>query len=247
MIEIDLNTGLRANQFCSTRIEARYYRVYPLDGLEWAMSQGIEQPPAEYCPSTHIVAGITSPMDGSTVRGTIALEGAATAANFSHYQVELGVGTGPQAFAVIRGPVRQLVEQGVLGVFDTTEVENGPYTLRMVVYDQSGGAIEARTRVLVDNPVSTATPSPSPTATATQPAITPTGTPTPTDTPTPTLTPIPVELPTNTPTVTLTPTLPAELPTNTPPATATTPPELTTPTATVMLTSTVSITATPGS
>ncbi len=158
LIEVDRNTGLRANEFCRTNVEERYYEVYPPDGREWAIEQGIEQPPEEYCPSTNIVARITSPIDGSRAQGFITLEGAATAANFSHYQVELGQGTSPQQFMRIHGPVHKLVEQGVLGVFDTTEVENGPYTLRLVVVDRSGGAVENRVRLLVDNP-----PQPTPT------------------------------------------------------------------------------------
>jgi membrane peptidoglycan carboxypeptidase len=230
LIEIDLNTGLRANDFCRSNVEERYYRVYPPDGREWAMSQGIEQPPEAYCPSTNIVAGITNPLDGATVRGTVALEGSAVAANFRHYQVELGVGTHPQAFLIIHGPVNQLVEQGVLGVFDSTQVENGPYTLRLVVVDRGGGAIESRVRVLVDNPPATPTPT-EPVATVTD-TPTATGTPAPpADTPTPPL----VQTPTNTPTLPLletptetptsTPTLSPEPPTDTPTATPTTPSE----------------------
>jgi 1A family penicillin-binding protein len=242
LIEIDLNTGLRANEFCRANVEQRYYRVYPPDGWEWAISQGIEQPPQDYCPSTNIVAKITNPLDGSTARGVMTLEGSAVAANFSHYQVELGVGTAPQAFVVIHGPVDQLIEQGTLGVFDTTQVENGAYTLRLVVFDQSGGLIESRVRLLVDNPptptplptptptltpVPTETEVPTATPTATEPVIIPTDTPTPTatNTPesptvTPTLTPKP---PTETPTAT--PTASPELPPETPTASPTAPPE----------------------
>jgi membrane peptidoglycan carboxypeptidase len=226
LIEIDLNSGLRANEFCRANVEERYYRVYPPDGREWALEQGIEQPPEDYCPSAHIIANITNPVDGTTVRGTITMEGAVTAANFSHYQVEVGIGTGPQAFAVIHGPIHQIVEQGVLGIFDTTQVENGPYTLRLVVFDQNGGGNEDRVRVLVDNPI--ATPTPSPTVTATQPII-PTDTPTPSPTPTSTTAPptatatATATIPAPTATPTATPTLPAELPTDTPTATPTTP------------------------
>ncbi|RME79837.1 MAG: penicillin-binding protein 1C, partial [Chloroflexi bacterium] len=132
LIKIDRNSGLRANEFCQSNVEERYYQVYPPDGREWAIEHGIEQPPDEFCPASNIFARITSPPDGSTVRGILRLEGAATAANFSHYQVELGVGVGPQAFVQILGPVGQIVEQGVLGQFDTTQVDNGPYTLRLV-------------------------------------------------------------------------------------------------------------------
>lgn len=211
LLEIDLNTGLLANDFCQSNVEERYYRIYPPDGLEWALSQGIEQPPTEYCPSSNIMAAITNPIEGSTARGTLSLEGSAVAANFSHYQVELGVGTNPQAFLKVYGPVNQLVEEGVLGVFDTTKVENGPYTLRLVVFDRTGGAIEARVRVLVDNPIATVTPLPSPT----EPIfVLPTPTATMTSIPSPTL-PVPPTA-TNTPeptaTYTLEPTLPVELP-----------------------------------
>ncbi len=219
LIDIDLNTGLRANEFCRANVEQRYYRVYPPDGWEWAVSQGIEQPPQDYCPSSNIVANISNPLDGSTARGTITLEGSAAAANFSHYQVEIGVGTQPQAFAVIHGPINRIVEQGVLGVFDTTQVENGPYTLRLVVFDRTGGSNEARVRLLADNPP----------------------TPTPTFTPSPTMTLTPT--PTLTPTLTATPTLPntaTATPTGTPTATGTTMP----PTATMTPTPTATRTPT---
>lgn len=224
-IAIDRNTGLRANEFCRANVEEKYFRVYPGDdGRAWAMSQGIEQPPEQYCPSTNIFAAITSPLDGASVRGVITLEGSATAANFSRYQIEVGKGTSPSAFALAVGPTNQIMEQGVLGTLDTTQVENGPYTLRLVVFDRSGGAFDTKVRVLVDNaatstPAPTATPLPV-TATPLPVTNTPTATPTvvpPTATPTvqpPTNTPIP-ELPTDTPIPpSATPTIP--LPTNTP-------------------------------
>ncbi len=230
LIAIDRNTGLRANEFCRANVEEKYFRVYRgEDGRAWALSQGIEQPPEQYCPSTNIFAAITSPQDGASVRGVITFEGSATAANFSHYQIEVGQGTNPQSFTPVTGAVNQIVEQGILGTLDTSKVENGPYTLRLVVFDKSGGSFDSKVRVLVDN-LTTATPVPLPTDTVV-PTDTPTVVPTvtetvalPTDTPTvvpPTDTPT-VTLPTETPTVefpTETPTL--ELPTETPVVTAT--------------------------
>ncbi|MCB0164354.1 MAG: hypothetical protein KDI79_09020, partial [Anaerolineae bacterium] len=202
LIEIDLNTGLRANEFCRTHVEKRYFRVYPPDGWEWAVANGFEQPPTDYCPSTNIVANITSPLDGSTIRDKVALEGSAVAANFSHYLIEFGVGTNPQAFATVLGPVSQLKEQGNLGTFDTTQVENGPYTLRLVVFDHNGGSVESRIRVLVDNAPTPTVVVASPTATSSpmlQPSATSTLIP-PTQTPTATLIPA-TETPTLQPTV----------------------------------------------
>jgi membrane carboxypeptidase/penicillin-binding protein PbpC len=194
LIMIDRNTGLRANEFCRANVEERYYRVYPPDAREWALRQGIEQPPEGFCPSTNIVAGISSPLEGSTVRGLINLEGSATAANFAGYQIELGQGTEPQAFVVIQERINRVVEQGPLGSFDTTLIENGPYTLRLVVFDQSGGASENRVRVLVDNPVVTATYTPEARPSPTETRVIPTETPViPTETP--------VVIPSDTPTV----------------------------------------------
>ena len=230
LLKIDLNTGLLANEFCQSNTEERYYRVYPPDGREWAISQGFEQPPAEYCPSSNMIASITNPLEGATVRGTMTLEGSALAASFSHYQVELGVGTNPQAFLKIHGPVNQLVEQGPLAAFDTTPVENGPSTLRLLVFDQTGGATEARAHVLVDNPVSTAT--------ATPVFVLPTDTPAPvfTDTPlpevvlpTPTSTQEPAETVTPEPTPTLPLAPPIETPATQPDGTVSPPPEVPSP------------------
>lgn len=208
LIEIDLNTGLRANDFCRANVEKRYYHVYPADGWEWAVEHGYEQPPTEYCPSTNIVANLTRPLDGSTVRGKVSVEGSAIAANFSYYQVEFGVGTNPQAFATILGPVQQLIEQGILGEFDSTKVDNGPYTLRLVVFDRNGGATESRVRVLVDN---SPTSVPSPMATQT-PAPTITAKPSPVPS---TATPLPTALPSPEPSVVIT-IAPSPEPSNTP-------------------------------
>ena len=229
MIDIDLNTNTRANEFCRSRVETRYFQVFPPDGREWAEEKGIAQPPEEFCPSSAISARITSPADGDTVRGVIGIQGQALAANFSHYDIEYGVGTGPQAFANITTQ-NQLVEGGQLATFDTSQYENGPYTLRVMVYDQSGGALEARVRVLIDNlptptptptetPIPTATMTPSPTHTP--PAATATPVP-PTATPLPTETPVPAD--------TATPVPPTVAPTNTPPPDAPTATEVIAPT-----------------
>ncbi|MEM7344770.1 MAG: PBP1A family penicillin-binding protein, partial [Chloroflexota bacterium] len=191
LIEIDLNTGKRANEFCRTRIETRKYEVYPPDGREWAIEQGIEQPPEEYCPSSAITAQITAPTNDAIIRGTVQIFGRALAADFSYYELEYGVGTGPQAFGKIGGPQSQLVEGGLLGVIDTTQLPNGPYTIRLLVFDRSGGGLESRIHVLIDN---VATPAPPPTSTA-LPTATFTAAPNqPPPTPTPTTEPTPAPL-----------------------------------------------------
>ncbi|MBI1879947.1 MAG: hypothetical protein HYR94_17305, partial [Chloroflexi bacterium] len=102
LVELDRPSGLLVNEYCRGNIERRYYQIFPPDGREWADERGIEQPPTEYCPSTHLLARLTAPVDGRAMRGTIRLEGSAVAPKFAYYQLELGIGTNPENFLVIQ-------------------------------------------------------------------------------------------------------------------------------------------------
>ncbi len=194
MVRIDTGDNCVAHESSPpNRLIERYFQVYPSDGRAWAIEHGIEQPP-DPCPEPAgaVQSLITWPADGQTIEGIVSVEGVALAANFSHYTVEYGVSWGPQAFGPVAGPVDRLVEGGPLAEWDTRQQPNGPYTLRVVVFDQTGGAYEGRVTVLIDNPPPTPTHTPTP-----RPA---TETPTPVPaTHTPTLEPI-----TETPTLTAT-------------------------------------------
>ncbi len=203
-VEIDLNTGLRANEFCRGNVEARPYFVLPPEARAWAIEQGIDQPPTRLCPSADIIARISYPQDNVSIRGLVALEGSAVARDLDFYHLELGQGTKPKAFEAIQVPTEQLRDNDLLGTFDTTQLENGPYTLRLVVFDKTGGYGTAQVRVLVDNPperidlrTPVTTPPPTPT-----PTLTPTVTLTPTGSLTATVAPlnIPPQSPAETPT-----------------------------------------------
>jgi 1A family penicillin-binding protein len=152
LVELDQASGLLVNEYCRANIERRYYRVFPPEGRPWAIAHGIEQPPGAYCPSAHLLARLTAPVDGRAVRGTVFLEGSAVAPKFSHYQLELGAGTNPESFMVIQSAITQTMRKRLLGTFDTRQLENGPYTLRLVVFDQLGGFTDDRVLILVDNP-----------------------------------------------------------------------------------------------
>lgn len=185
-VEIDLNTNLRVNKYCRGNVELRPYRIFPPEARAWAIAHNIEQPPTQSCPSRDLAASITRPIDNVSVRGTIDIEGAIVAPKISYYELELGQGTNPQSFITIQGPNYQLVRRGLLGTFDTTQIANGPYTLRLVISDQIGGFTDARIRILVDNPTEAISPQ------------------NPVTTPPPTYTPIPSGPATLTPAVTAT-------------------------------------------
>ena len=174
LVEVDFNSGLLVNEYCRSNVGQRYYQVFPPEARAWALAQGIEQPPTQYCPSTNLVARLTYPPDTGAVRGLMPIKGVAIANNFDYYQLELGLSTEAEEFIVIQGPTRQLVDNDLLATLDTTQLPNGPYTLRLVVFDSLGGFTDDRIRLLIDNagegppvgqPITTPPASPWPTVT----------------------------------------------------------------------------------
>lgn len=213
-------TNLRATDSCPRAlVEERVYEVYPEEYREWTERAGIPQPPREECRlhANPPMVELTSPSTGEEVEGRVDIWGTADIADFSHFVVEYGVGPAPIGWGPVAGPVHEPVHNGLLSRWRTTHLENGLYSLRVVVFDQHGHSAEARVQVMVDNPPPEPTSTPSPTSTAT-PTTLPTYTPTPTRTPRATDTPSPTATPSPTPTPTQTP-LPE--PTFTPTATAT--------------------------
>ena len=219
-------TQQRATEFCpSELVEERVFEVYPEEFREWAQRAGIPQPPLEEC-TVHTRAAmveLTHPVMGQEVEGTVDVWGSADISDFSHFVVEYGVGPDPIGWGSVAEPQAEPVQDGLLARWRTRMLENGVYSLRVVVFDRQGNSAESRVQVVVNNPPPpTSTPVPSETP---MPTVHPTGTPAPSSTPTPT----PGPRPTDVPTATYTPSEPA-----TPTATATPSPTPTeTPTETV--------------
>ncbi len=220
LVRICTVSGQRATEFCPPNVvEERYFEVWPEEFRPWVEKNHIPQPPASTCPIHTFapVAVIERPEPNAQVQGVVQIIGTAKMGDFSHYVVEYGVGTNPLGWGPVSAPIGNMVDRGLLTQWDTRELDNGPYTLRLVVYDHHGNWIEARVLVEVANPTPTptSTPTATPTRTRTPTATrTPTGTPTPTASPTPTATPTPDASPTPTPS-------PPAAPTATPEPTAT--------------------------
>ncbi|MGC8880172.1 MAG: penicillin-binding protein 1C [Anaerolineae bacterium] len=158
-IDARANCVVSDNRPLGEGIEERYYQVYPPEGRAWALEHGIEQPPPPCTPTQRSgIATIHWPNDGELIEGVVAVQGVALAADFSHYIIEYGVGWSPEAFTPLAAPQAQPVEGGVLTEWDTRPYPNGPYTLRVVVFDRAGGRYEGRATVVVNNPLSEITP-----------------------------------------------------------------------------------------
>ncbi|MCL7452388.1 MAG: hypothetical protein M8467_05005 [Anaerolineae bacterium] len=153
---------------------------------------------------------ITSPRDRASVRGLVPVEGSAAHPQFQKYEMHFGPEPNPgDQWTPIQGsPFTVPVIQGRLGLWDTTIIPDGVYSLRLRVVRLDGNYDEYYVRgVQVSNSLPTDTPTPEVTATPAGPTETPAPTATiviavPTfesPTPRPTSTPLPTALPTETP------------------------------------------------
>ena len=96
------------------------------------------------------VAVIIAPLSGDLLAGTIDIAGVAVSGDLALVVVELGLGLAPTAWTEIaRGT--EPVTGGTLAEWDTTEFEDGTYTLRLRVRDKTLGSTEVTVLVTVQN------------------------------------------------------------------------------------------------
>jgi len=153
---------------------------------------------------------ITSPRDRAQVRGLVPIEGSATHPQFQKYEIHYGPEPNPgDQWTPIQGsPFSVPVVQGRLGLWDTTIIPDGVYSLRLRLVRLDGNYDEYMVRgIQVLNTQPTNTPTPKATPTPAEPTETPAPTATivigvPTvasPTPKPTSTDLPTALPSDTP------------------------------------------------
>jgi membrane peptidoglycan carboxypeptidase len=82
-------------------------------------------------------AAIASPSAGGSISGTVAITGTAAAAGFVGYQVEVGQGATPTSWQSIASGSTQ-VQGGVLAVWDTTGLPDGPWVIRLTMVKSDG-------------------------------------------------------------------------------------------------------------
>ncbi len=143
-------------------------------------------------------SGITYPPETDILRGPVEIRGSAVHPDFWKYELSAAPQGTENWFNIV---IRETpVENGVLGVWDTRTVADGPYSIRLRVVHRDGNYDEYFVRnVIVRNagPEPTATPQTTPTPTATPTPKPPTATPVqitpqiPTPAPSPTSSPVP--------------------------------------------------------
>ncbi|MCC6166342.1 MAG: hypothetical protein IT329_03860 [Caldilineaceae bacterium] len=85
-------------------------------------------------------ASITAPGVNQVVSGTVNILGTASHPNFQYYKVEYapGADVSPDDNFAYLTDARTQVQGGVLASFDSTQFDNGPYTFKLTVVDNTG-------------------------------------------------------------------------------------------------------------
>jgi hypothetical protein len=233
-------TGALAAEHCPEEtVEERLVKDYGPSWDGWAQAQGIAVPPRETCTlhqrPVHVALRVAEQSEGRSMAGILQLAGSTDIPDFAAYWIEVGRGEQPSYWTPVTPPIAAPVMDGTLANWDSTRVEPGLYTLRLIVSDHHGHRYQATTTAWIEQ---AATPTPSISLTP-LPSLTPTPlleTPTPVSTITatiapPTWTPTPASTAAATATSTLPPPspipMPSLIPTSVPTATAPAPPTAT--------------------
>lgn len=92
--------------------------------------------PAADCPDPNV--RITQPGQGQQIKGRVDIRGTANNPGFQFYKIELGLGERPTRWTSISDVHQNPVMDGLLEVWDTSDLPAGSYSLRLVVVDASG-------------------------------------------------------------------------------------------------------------
>jgi membrane carboxypeptidase/penicillin-binding protein len=175
---IDTWTGFQANEWCPThqvpRTFARLADPFAAnwinttsEGAAWAGRVGLRVPveavPTQACSQGMQLptVAIASPLNGQTLQNGVPITGQAAGPGFAQYRLEFASTATPDTWIPIGTPSAQPVPNvGNLGLWDTTSIPNGTYTLRLIVTSTGGGFATTSVTVGINNIQPTATPTP---------------------------------------------------------------------------------------
>jgi membrane peptidoglycan carboxypeptidase len=156
VVQINRETGRLATVFTPPEmIEQDIFMAIPPTAQTWAQSAGIRQPPDDYdtlqSPVFTELAAISAPEVFSYARGTITIRGTAAGEDFQFYRLQMGQGLNPRAWLQIGEEENRPVQNGVLGRWNTGDLEDGLYAVRLLVVYGDRQVETAVIQVTVDN------------------------------------------------------------------------------------------------
>lgn len=104
-------------------------------------------------PEPPLVAVLVAPISGETISGQVMLRGQASGVLFLSYQLDYSQRPASDIWQPLdpTQPLYFIPNSGILGAWDTTQVTNGVYSLRLLVQGTDGKSAETRIEVIVDN------------------------------------------------------------------------------------------------
>lgn len=137
----------------------KVYVVYPDSAADWVRENNIERPPTQF----DVVsggnfaignAGILRPQPFSFVSGNIVINGNARHEQFKHYNLQVFPNGSPDQAQTLVWNAPDPRSNFTLGVWDTTRVADGAYTILLQIFNQDDVVVEETRRfVTVDNSV----------------------------------------------------------------------------------------------
>jgi membrane peptidoglycan carboxypeptidase len=153
---VNKETGKLATLFTPLElVREEVYLIPPPEAAEWARLVGLDQPPNEYDaiydqPVVDPEVNIRSPAAFDYVHGGVLVVGDARKQGMAYYRLQYGQGLNPTRWIQIGEDVVEPVEDDVLGIWNTGEL-NGLYTLQLMVVFEDGRVTTAAVPATIDN------------------------------------------------------------------------------------------------
>lgn len=150
-------SGKLATVFCPLEtVEEQVFEIYPPEASDWVRENQIPQPPTEYCdvhgPSlTTSDVAISSPPLYAYATGVVPIVGNARPGDFRLYRVQYGKGLNPSEWTQIGGEHYNRVDNNILEYWDVSQLEEGLYSLRLIVLVGHNNYRQVVIQVTVDN------------------------------------------------------------------------------------------------
>jgi len=158
---IHVPTGLLATPDTPPdEVEEQVFVVLPTEAEEWqrtlADDSPLRLPPEAFVAGTAPTgaserAAITSPVPTERVRSVLEIQGTAAGPLFAEFEMRYGAGPAPGSWVRIDTVGATPVTEGPLRAIDTSQLPDGPYTLRLVVRASNGREDVVFRRFVVDN------------------------------------------------------------------------------------------------
>ncbi len=154
-IAVNRETGRIATVFTPPEmVEERVFINYPREARSWALAVGKAAVPEDYdiiqAPPPMEGVYISHPPAFAYVHGLVEIIGTASGEGFYTYSLQVGEGLNPAAWQQIGEESRQRVDGGLLGKWDTSDL-NGLYAIRLMMVRDDKKVFSTIVQVSVDN------------------------------------------------------------------------------------------------